>query len=55
MAAKYLQLNNLDILERDTEQLVMEWHKEDNKKLFDESVSNAVSNASGSKDSKADS
>ena len=39
------QLNNLDVLEKEAEQIVFEIDKERKEKLFDMSVANAISNA----------
>tara|TARA_Y100001963_G_scaffold141413_1_gene209592 strand:+ start:127 stop:651 length:525 start_codon:yes stop_codon:yes gene_type:complete len=38
------QLNNMDAIERDLEQALDDWAEEDKKKIFDESVSNALAN-----------
>ena len=39
------QLINLDIIEKEAEQLVFELHEEDKKKIYDMTVANAISNA----------
>ena len=39
------QLRTLDVMEKEAEQLVYEMHEENQKKIFDMSVSNAISNA----------
>lgn len=39
------QLNNLDVIEKEAEQLVFQLHDDNQEKIFDMSVANAISNA----------